>query len=168
MRRRAAPAAAVFSRTALLLALAAAALAPGCGAPAGDDGPPPLETEEVTPPPDAGLTWEDDPRAAPPAAEDAAGVLPSGYPAEIPLYRPASIVDMEQRADGSGYVEIVSPSPPEAVADHFESVLRGAGWRRGGSGKGGASSWSRGGRVLEVSMEADGAGSRARIEFFGG
>lgn len=133
----------------------------GCGrreAPA--ERAPELATVEVTAAPDAALSTAED-RIERRASPDAlAGALPDGFPPDIPVFRPASLVDFAPRPEGGYLVVFASPTAAPTVAAALGQKLRAAGWQEQKAGV-----WTKGGRRLQLAVEATAAGARYRIEF---
>lgn len=105
------------------LALLGAALFVACGGEAKAPGRAELETVEVSGAIDAGISLADD-VAARPVGERVAGVVPSGFPDDFPVYSPASVVDF-----GPGFVELTSTDPLARVRQRLGAAAQAAGWR---------------------------------------
>ena len=121
---------------------------------------PELATVEVTAAPDAAYSTAEDrveQRANPNAM---AGALPDGFPADIPVFRPSSLVDFAPRPDGGATVVFATPAEVATVSSAMTQKLRGAGWQPGTAGN-----WTKAGRKLRLAVESTAAGSRFRIEF---
>lgn len=146
----------LLSAAALLLGLAACSPAP----PPSAEKTAELPTVEVTAAPDAAYSTADDrvERRADPAA--LAGALPDGFPRDIPVYRPSSLVDFSPRPDGGATVVFATPAEVATVSSAMTQKLRGAGWQPGTAGN-----WTKAGRKLRLAVESTAAGSRFRIEF---
>lgn len=149
------------SRPSVLAPLSLLALA-ACSPP-----PPPaaeraaeLPTVEVTAAPDAAYSIADDrvEQRRNPAA--LAGALPDGFPADIPLYRPSSLVDFLPRPDGGATAVFAAPAEVATVAAAMDGKLRAAGWQPGGAG-----AWTKRGRKLRLTVQPTAAGSNLRFEF---
>ena len=121
---------------------------------------PELATVEVTAAPDAAYSTAEDrvERRADPNA--LAGALPDGFPADIPVYRPSSLVDFSPRPDGGATVVFATPAAAAAVSGALQQKLAAAGWQAGPAGN-----WTKAGRKLRLAVESTAAGSRFRIEF---
>ncbi|MEO7793501.1 MAG: hypothetical protein ABIV06_01910 [Thermoanaerobaculia bacterium] len=119
-----------------------------------------LAIVEVTAAPDAAYSIADDriERRANPNA--IAGALPDGFPPDIPVYRPSSLVDFTPRPEGGAVVVFASPAETGAVTSALYQKLRAAGWQAGAAG-----SWTKAGRKLRLVVEPTAAGSRFRFEF---
>ncbi len=119
-----------------------------------------LATVEVAAAPDAAYSIADDKverRANPNAI---AGALPDGFPTDIPIYLPSSLVDFTSRPEGDAVVVFATPAAVSTVSAALSQKLRAAGWQAGASG-----SWTKAGRKLRLTVEPSAAGSRFRIEF---
>lgn len=121
---------------------------------------PELATVEVTAAPDAAYSTADDrvERRADPNA--LAGALPDGFPPDVPVYRPSSLVDFSPRPDGGATVVFATPSEVATVSSAMSQKLRASGWQAGPAGN-----WTKAGRKLRLAVESTAAGSRFRIEF---
>ncbi len=144
----------------LVLAALAATWACSPAPPPAAEKAPELATVEVTAAPDAAYSTADDrvERRADPNAM--AGALPDGFPADIPVYRPSSLVDFTPRPDGGAVVVFATPAEVAPVAAAMGQKLRAAGWQAGAAGQ-----WTKAGRKLHLAVEATAAGARFRIEF---
>lgn len=142
--------------TSFLAALAACAKSP---APETEKTPE-IATVEVTAAPDAAYSTADDrvERRANPNAM--AGALPDGFPADIPVYRPSSLIDFAPRPEGGYVVVLTSPVAASTVTSALGQKLRAAGWLPENAG-----TWTKNGRKLRLVVEGSAAGSRFRIEF---
>ncbi|MEO8275956.1 MAG: hypothetical protein ABI639_07020 [Thermoanaerobaculia bacterium] len=131
-------------------------------APAGESPPkaPELATVDIAPAPDAAFSTAADRVERRPSADAIAGALPDGFPADIPVHRPASVVDFGARPGGGYAVTFATPSPPATVSAAMATKLRAAGWQAASAGQ-----WTKAGRKLRLVVEATAAGSRYRIEF---
>ena len=134
-----------------LLALAAA----GCSPPAEKPGAPAeLPTVDVTAAPDAALSTASDAQERRPTSAFA-GALPDGFPSDLPVVNPSSLVDFAERPEG-GYVAAFDTTEPLAAARAFlEGRLRAAGYRDAGGG-----TWTKPGREIVLTLQPTGAGSR--------
>jgi len=129
----------------------------------GSDESKPLETVEVDEGPEAALTTEYDEFAAPRPAQEMAGVLPSDFPSDVPIFSPSSLVDFGSPG-GERYVELDTSAPMNGVRASLESQLSNAGWRSTGS-SGEARVFTKAGRVLRVVLQDLSAGTRIRYEY---
>jgi len=127
----------------------------GCGSPQGGGAGAALETEDVTAKPDAAASLEGD--AVAPASqrnESLSGQLPSGFPRDVPVPRPSSVVDFGPH---SVTLEVQAAVVPARSA--YERQLRGAGYA---SLTGGG--WSNGAHRLRISYEERGGATWIRVE----
>lgn len=157
----------MVARTAARTILPALALAVLLQAGACSPAPPPtaekapeLATVEVAAAPDAAYSIADDKverRANPNAI---AGALPDGFPADIPVYLPSSLVDFTSRPEGGSVVVFATPASVSTVSAALSQKLRAAGWQAASSG-----AWTKAGRRLRLTVEPTAAGSRFRFEF---
>lgn len=135
-----------------LLPATLALLALACGGRAAERGVAELETEEVPEPIDAGISLENDVQARDPG-EAVAGVLPGEFPADFPVYSPASVVDF-----GAGYVELHSPDPPSAVRAWLAAAAARSGWS-------GANPYTKAGRTVTVDITGAAGGTTIRATY---
>jgi len=118
-----------------------------------------LRTEEVAPPIDELLTTEFDERGRTRGPE-VSGVLPPGFPADLPLYVPSSIVDLGDSGGGWRYVTIFAPDPEHRVSAQMKRQVGQAGW----SSDDGLS-WGNGARSVRLHFDDAAAGTEVRIEY---
>lgn len=157
-------------RTARALAAAVGlALAVGwaaCG-PAPSPAPPaeqPIPTVEVSAPPDAQATTTTD--AVERRRSEAggfAGVLPEGFPKEVPILRPSSLVDVAPGDAGGLAITLASRQAPAEVERLYASMLTAAGWRQVGGSGGASGSWQKGELRLAVEVRDTRPGCRLRL-----
>jgi hypothetical protein len=92
-----------------------------------------------------------------------AGILPSDFPSDIPVFSPSSLVDFGSPGV-ERYVELDTPAPIRGVRASLEAQLASAGWS--GSGPSGETLlFSKAGRQLRVVLEDLSAGTRIRYEY---
>lgn len=120
----------------------------GCGEPSTDDGE--LETVDVGPALE--VSTEDDIQAAPPKA-GFSGVLPGGFPKDLPLHLPASLIDYGSANDGRRWVLLLASDSPSRVLSDYSARLEAAGWRLGEAGKGGERRLTKGERRIGLVLE---------------
>jgi hypothetical protein len=119
-----------------------------------------LETVEVSAAPDAAYSMAED-KVERRASENAlAGALPDGFPKDIPIYRPSSLVDFTSKADGGALAVFATPADVTTVSSAMTQKLRAAGWQAGKPG-----SFTKAGRSLRLTVEPTPAGARFRLEF---
>ncbi len=123
----------------------------------------PLETVDVDEGPEAGLTTENDGFAAPRPTQEMAGILPSDFPSDIPVFSPSSLVDFGSPGV-ERYVELDTPAPIQGVRASLEAQLASAGWTGSGPGEE-TLLFSKAGRQLRVVLEDLSAGTRIRYEY---
>lgn len=150
------------SRGYVLLSLLVFAACGGKTAPGGD-GSEALETVEVDEGPEAGLTTEFDEYAAPRPSSEMAGVLPSDFPSDVPVFSPSSVVDFGS-PDTQRYVELDTSAPTEGVRAALISQLSEAGWSSS-SATGDAMVFTKAGHRLRVVLEGLSGGTRIRYEY---
>ncbi len=90
------------------------------------------------------------------------GALPSDFPADIPLFLPASLIDFGGTADGWRSVSLATPAGQSKVDAQLMGLLDAAGWRVTGS-EGGARRLSKG--ELTVRLRIEGASTGAVYHF---
>jgi hypothetical protein len=121
---------------------------------------PEMPTVEVSAAPDAAYSIAEDQverRANPNAL---AGALPDGFPKDIPIYRPSSLVDFAAKPDGGALAVFATPAGVAEVSSAMTQKLRAAGWQAGKAG-----SFTKAGRSLRLTVEPTPAGARFRVEF---
>ena len=118
-----------------------------------------LSTEEVSPPIDEMLTTEFDEQGRAKRPE-VSGVLPPGFPQDLPLYVPSSIVDLGDAGGGWRYVTVFAPDPEHRVSSQMKGEVGQAGW----SSQDGLT-WSKGDRSVRLRFEDAAAGTEVRIEY---
>lgn len=83
------------------------------------------------------------------------GVLPSDFPAEVPLYVPASLIDFGRSPRGLRSVSLISPHPVPRVSRELDELMRGRGWSAEGQPGVGGTRWRKG--ALEVWLQVENA-----------
>ena len=129
----------------------------------GSDDAKPLETVDVDVGPEAAFTTEHDEFAAPRPAQEMAGVLPSDFPSDVPVFSPSSLVDFGSPG-GERYVELDTSVPMNGVRASLQSQLSSAGWSISDS-NGEATVFVKAGRELRVVLQDLSAGTRIRYEY---
>jgi hypothetical protein len=147
------------------LAATLATLAPsGCARREAAPPPPPaLETVDVAAQPDAHASLEADVverRAAPP--QGIAGVLPEGFPREVPVPSPSSVIDFGAGAHGGRAVTFELPRGVRDAEADYRARLRRAGFE---SDDGGV--WRRGGLAVRFEVVPVHGASRLTVEILG-
>ena len=143
-----------------IFACAALALLQGCR------GNPPAQTSEAPKPatvevgaaPDATLSTESD-RVETRHEAAFAGVLPNGFPKDVPTYEPSTLVDFGAGA-GWSYVVFQTPQDLGVVRGRYAGALHGRGWASEG-----ATGFVKQKRHLRVAFENAHPGSRIRVEY---
>ena len=137
------------------MSAASLALALGCAPPAEKaSAPADLQTVEVTAAPDAALSTASDAQERR-VTSALAGALPDGFPSDLPVVRPASLVDYAEAKDGGHVAAFDTTEPPAATRSFLEGRLRAAGYREAGGGV-----WTKPGRRVALAIQPTGAGSR--------
>ena len=126
--------------------------------PAPPQAPAELETVDVTAAPDAALSTAGDAKEAR-RSEGLSGVLPDGFPPEVPVFRPASLVDVQSTGRG-GVVRFDTTASPAAVSGFYAARLPAGGWTTEGGG-----AWSRAGRRITIAVAPRAAGASITIEY---
>lgn len=120
------------SRRRAPLAVLAGALALACGQGAEQPDKTPKEVYDVPPPIEIPIA--DDPQEAP-RPKGLSGRLPSGFPTELPLYLPASLIDYGLEAD-ERWVDILTAAGRDQVEPHMLGAAAEAGWKSDGQSDG--------------------------------
>lgn len=145
----------------LLSLLAVGACGKGKSSDSGESKP--LETVDVDEGPEAGLTTENDGFAAPRPTQEMAGILPSDFPSDIPVFSPSSLVDFGSPAGGR-FVELDTSTPITGVRASLQSQLSNAGWSSSGT-TGESLVFVKAGRQVRVVLKDLSAGTRVRYEY---
>jgi hypothetical protein len=117
-----------------------------------------LETREVGAAPDATLSTAGD-VVERRHASGFAGVLPGGFPKDLPVYEPSSLVDFGKGADGA-YVVFQTPDDIGRVRARYPAMIAASGWAHEGS-----DSFTRGGHRVRVAYESLHPGARVRVVY---
>lgn len=143
-------------------ALTLAALAVAC-APSERPGEEPAELEivDVEMAENQELDLSGDRKAA--RRSEGGGVLPSDYPTGLPVYKPSTIADIGQSADG-GYVQFRSRDPEGKVKSWYLAALQSGGWSVE-TAPGGVLVAARGGARARITIEQPGPVSIIRVEY---
>jgi hypothetical protein len=86
------------------------------------------------------------------------GVLPGDFPEGLPVYLPASVVEL-----GQGTVTLLSPHSRQRVRREYEKTLRNAGWSVGGEGA--ILELSKSGQSVRLVYAEGGPGTAYRIDY---
>ena len=134
--------------------LMSAAILVACGG--GSEAPAtPREVYDV--PPALEVPTDDDPQEVPRPA-GVAGRLPAGFPEDLPLVVPSSLIDYGREA-GRPWVDLLVMSPPASVEAEMLRLARGAGWT------GGAAGLRRGDREVRLDVRDGQPGAVVRISY---
>jgi hypothetical protein len=122
-----------------------------------------IETVDVAPSRTAVLTtiYDD---VAPQRDESFSGVLPQGFPADLPLYDPSNLTDFGDIDTGGKYVLMFSPDSAAMVRDRMAGELKRSGWAliRGDGEQG---SYRRGSRRVTLAIQEAQPGTEIRVEY---
>lgn len=142
----------------MMLVTALALMACGSPEPATVDAGEPVE---VTASPVENLTTEHDEVAPQRPQEQMAGVLPSGFPADVPVYTPSSLVEFGE--GGGRFVLLATPNAADSVRTSYRMTLESAGWSHAGGGR--EQRFTKDDRTLRVEVRSTGGGSEVRIAY---
>ncbi len=120
---------------------------------------PALETVDL--PADPNLDPDSDPRA-PNQRARLSGVLPGGFPDDLPVFLPASVVDFGE-GGGQSWVAFETGVDPQTTAAQLRARLGSADWD-GVVGEG-VSTLRKGSRVLEVEITEASNGCRYQYRY---
>ena len=149
-------------RAAPAVLAALALVAAGCsrGRPEAAPGPAALPTEEVSEKPDAHASLADEQVEVRPAAPaGVAGILPEGFPRDVPLPEPSSLVDFGRGPRGGAQVVLEVQAAPAAARAAYEQRLRRAGFEPDAAGV-----WRRGARAIGVEVVPFSGAARVELE----
>lgn len=135
-----------------------------CGGGSTGGGEVDLETVDVEAAPDAVISTELDEQASAPPAQEMAGVLPSGFPAGMLVFSPASVVDFGELPGGREFVLLDTSAAVSQVRLTFSNRVATSGWLVEPL-DGDRYAFSRGGQRVLVSLEDLGAATRIRYEY---
>lgn len=93
-----------------------------------------------------------------------AGVLPGGFPKDLPVYTPASLVDFGSLEEGGGFVDILSPHEVPRVRRAFVGALKEDGWSSA-AGRDGELILSKGSRRVRLTIRDGEPGTLYRYEY---
>jgi len=117
-----------------------------------------LETKDVGAAPDATLSTEGD-VVERRRTSAFSGVLPGGFPKDLPVYEPSSLVDFGKDAQGA-FVVFQTPDELARVRARYPAAIAAHGWTREGD-----EAFSRGGRRVRLSFENLRPGTRVRVSY---
>ena len=122
----------------------------------------PGEAVDVTASPVENLTTEYDEVAPERDDEQLSGVLPTGFPADVPVYTPSSLIEFGEGGSGR-FVLLATPDPNDVVRGSYRATLESAGWTPSGGGR--EERFSKGDRLIKVEVRIKGSGSEIRIAY---
>ena len=152
---------AVPASCSVLLALATFSCA--AERPASESATAPIPVEEVAAPIGAAVSTAEDKQERM-RTETFSGVLPSDFPREIPLYRPATIVDYGTTAAGRSYVVLQTQDRKAQVEGRFSGLLDARGFHRAAD----SATMILADLVVRITFEDANPGTRIRIEYKSG
>lgn len=119
------------------------------------------ELEAVDVAPSLEIETADDPTATE-RAPSLVGLLPPGFPGDLPLYLPASLVDWGS-GEGGRYVNLLTPHGRSRVERELTRLVREGGWTVTASGGG----WllRKGGQRVRLRIENGNPGTLYRFEY---
>lgn len=119
-----------------------------------------LPTVDVAPAPDAALSISEDAIAKPyESAGGLSGALPEGFPKDVPVFLPASLVDSRSTSDGSFSLTLDASRPTAEVEAGQRALLERAGWSVD-EGR-----YRKQGRRVTVTFEARPTGTRFVVSY---
>jgi len=116
------------SRISVLLLAVALLVAIGCQGSKDRGRAEKLDTVDVGEGFDAGLTTAYDAQAKQ-VGPEVSGVLPQGFPRDLPLYTPSSLVDFGEADAGMHYLEFDTSDSAAVVRRRLQADLSKSGWR---------------------------------------
>lgn len=93
-----------------------------------------------------------------------AGVLPGGFPKDLPIYTPASLVDFGPLEVGGSFVDILTPHEVARVRRAMNGQLKKSGWSSA-AGRDGELILSKGSRRVRLTIEDGKPGTLYRYEY---
>lgn len=132
----------------------------GGGEPAAVPTPTPtLETVEVGAAPDAAASLAEEQVERRRRDESGvAGVLPAGFPTDVPLFQPSSLVDFASQPGGGISITLDTRQSYAAVRAAYPQQLAAAGWQAAGEER-----YRKGERELSVTFADNRPGCRIRL-----
>ncbi len=119
--------------------------------------PPKLETVDVGAARDATLSTAGDAQEKRHEAAFA-GVLPTGFPKDLPVYEPSTLIDFGGGPQGS-YALFQTPDDVARVRARYPATLRSRGWSAAGD------AYAKGTHHVRMAIESAHPGARIRIEY---
>lgn len=120
-----------------------------------------IETVDVTPALEVDTSEDVQGRARTP---ELVGILPGDFPADLPLYLPASLIDFGESAGGRPMVSLLTPQGISTVRRELLARLREAGWSVA-SGDDGSVALRKGARRAWLEFEESRPGTVYRFEY---
>ncbi|MCP4659396.1 MAG: hypothetical protein GY856_28635 [bacterium] len=93
------------------------------------------------------------------------GVLPADFPADLPLYIPASLIDFGRTDQGSRSVSLLTPHKSAQVRSRLDALLRERGWTVTAEGDGRFTLLRNGQRRVRLVVEDAHPGTLYRFEY---
>lgn len=153
----------MYGRCKLTIVLTAAVLASSCK-PAEEPSRIELTTIDVQPHIDAALTTAYDETAIV-YGDTVSGVLPSDFPQDIPLYIPASLINMGTSETGRPFVVLATPHGSDLVNQAVVDRLAKAGWTAVSTDSSGLTTFGRGSRRVWLRVETSGVLTEITVEY---
>ena len=122
-------------------------------------GPAKLETQEVGAAPDATLSTEGDTVEHRRPSSSFSGVLPGGFPKDLPVYEPSSLVDFGEDTAGA-FVVFQTPDDLARARARYPAAIVGRGWARESG-----DAFSKAGRRVRVAFEGLHPGAKIRVSY---
>lgn len=135
----------------------------GCSKPARDQGITELDTVEVGDASDAEFSTEFDEQARQVVTE-AAGVLPTDIPLDVPIHSPSSLVDFGEAGEQRRYVAVDTSANVRKIRREIVSELASAGWELSNDTEP-RMEFSKAGNSLSVVVQDLKPGTRLRYEY---
>ena len=123
-----------------------------------------LKTIDVQPQIDAALTTAYDETAII-QGDTVSGVLPGDFPRDIPLYAPASLIDMGLTQADRPFVVLATPDERDRVRQGLTTQLASAGWGELSTDASGLTTFGRGSRRVWLRVETSGAITEITVEY---
>lgn len=134
-----------------------------CGCRAEPNEAPAVETVDVPPPLEIDVSSDERARQR---APELAGILPQDFPADLPLYLPASVVDFGDGERGRYSVSLLSTHPYARVRRGLFDLVARQGWTLApGDHGGGLRLLRKGGREAWLRIEERGSTTAYRYEY---
>jgi hypothetical protein len=121
-------------------------------------------TVDVQPQVDVALTTAYDEKAIV-YGDTVAGVLPGDFPKDIPLYAPASLIDMGSTQAGRPFVVLATPDENDRVNQGVTRKLATTGWEKLSTDSTGLTTFGRASRRIWIRVETSGALTEITVEY---